>query len=223
MRLTRSHGQGAGDDNRRSRGGASPHDPHPVRPGAIPTVLQHLAQWVAWRWEWREGTATKPGKWTKAPVNVATGGYARSNDPATWATFAAALAYALAYPDAIAGIGFMFSEGDGFAGVDLDGCRDADTTAIDPWALSVIVAMSSYAEVSPSGTGVKIIVRAALAGGGTRRPRPNGIPGGAVEIYDRLRFFTCTGHHVTTTPVAIHDAQAAIAVGSRNEVRHAPG
>ncbi len=191
-------------------GGQQPPATLAVRPGAIPAALRDLSQWVAWRWEYRDGTDTKPGKWTKVPLCVGTGGYARSNDPATWATFAATLAYATAHTGTVAGIGFMFSEHDGFAGIDLDGCRDRDTGAVDPWASAVISNMHSYAEMSPSGTGVKIILRAALAGGGTRRPRPDGIPGGAVEMYDRLRFFTLTGHHLVTTPAAICDAQPAV-------------
>lgn len=182
----------------------------PVRPAAIPAELKERPQWVGWQWEWREGTATKPGKWTKVPVNVTTGGYARSNDPATWATFAAARAYALAHPDAIAGIGFMFDTSDPFTGIDLDKCRAPDTGVIDGWAMSVITALASYAEVSPSGTGVKIIVRAVLAGGGIHRPRPNGIPGGDCEMYNKGRYFAVTGCHVPATPAAIRDAQAAV-------------
>ncbi len=189
--------------------GGIPPTALPLRPATIPAALRDLPQWVAWAWAWREGTATKPGGWTKAPVNVATGGYARSNDPATWGTFADALAYALAHTGTTAGIGFVFSDGDGFAGIDLDGCIDSDTGVIDPWAMSVIAAMSSYCEVSPSGTGVKLFTRATLPGGGIHRPRPNGIPGGGCEMYDRGRFFTCTGHHLATTPAAIRDAQAA--------------
>jgi len=181
-----------------------------LRPATIPAALRDLPQWVAWRWEWRAGTATKPGKWTKVPVNVATGGHARSNAPATWATFTVALAYAQAHTGTIAGIGFVFSDGDNFAGIDLDKCRDADTGVIDAWAMSVITALASYTEASPSGTGVKVFTRATLPGGGIHCPRPNGIPGGTVEIYDRGRFFTVTGHHVPATPAAIRDAQTPV-------------
>src|SRR3712207_7901886 len=47
--------------------------------------LKELDQWAAWRWEKRNG------KWTKPPINPATGGYARNNDPDTWGSFEAAL------------------------------------------------------------------------------------------------------------------------------------
>src|SRR5690349_6507311 len=41
-------------------------------------------------------------------------------------------------------------------GVDLDGCRDPTTGEIEPWALEIIRDLGSYAEVSPSQTGVKV-------------------------------------------------------------------
>jgi hypothetical protein len=44
------------------------------------------------------------------------------------------------------------------AGIDLDGCREGDT--ITPWAREVIERFDTYAEVSPSGTGVKLFFQA---------------------------------------------------------------
>src|SRR5690349_8166630 len=35
-------------------------------------------------------------------------------------------------------------------GIDLDGCRNPETGEIEPWALEIIRAFASYAEVSPS-------------------------------------------------------------------------
>jgi primase-polymerase (primpol)-like protein len=46
-----------------------------------------------------------------------------------------------------------------FAGVDLDVCRNPTTGVLVPWAQSIVRAFDSYTEVSPSGTGVKILVR----------------------------------------------------------------
>ena len=41
-------------------------------------------------------------------------------------------------------------------GVDLDSCRDPNTGAIPEWAQEIITRFNTYAEVSPSGTGVKL-------------------------------------------------------------------
>jgi putative DNA primase/helicase len=56
-----------------------------VNPDGIPAVLKARAQWVGWEYEWRGG------KWTKTPLDIRTGALASSTDPATWATFEAAL------------------------------------------------------------------------------------------------------------------------------------
>ncbi|HSP96544.1 MAG TPA: hypothetical protein VL049_04785, partial [Candidatus Dormibacteraeota bacterium] len=58
------------------------------------------------------------------------------------------------------GVGFVFHAMlNPFAGIDLDGARDPATGVLAPWAQSIVAACDSYTEVSPSGTGVKIIVR----------------------------------------------------------------
>ena len=102
------------------------------------------------RWETRNGKATKP------PLR-ASGGYASTTDPTSWSSFDEALAAAR---DKQLGVGFVLDHGqDGIAGIDLDGCRDPLTGVITPAATKIIHAIGSYAEVSPSGTGVKILCR----------------------------------------------------------------
>lgn len=55
----------------------------------------------------------------------------------------------------------------------------------EPWALAIINELSSYTELSQSGTGWHVIVRAVLAPGRNRA--------GRVEMYDSGRFFVMTG------------------------------
>ena len=90
------------------------------------------------------------------------------------------------------------------AGIDLDSCRDENTTELSPWARPVVDRFNTYAEVSPSKKGVKllfVVARAdlqeieALLGGGRRgRAFKNG--GGehpeAIEIYFQGRYFVTT-------------------------------
>ena len=127
-----------------------------------------LPRWVCWRPE------TRNGKPTKVPVTW-TGKAAKSTDPATW-NVCAACAKGVANRG-FAGTGIVLGDlGDGrhLVGVDLDGCRDPDTGAIDPWAQAVLDDFKSYAEVSPSGTGIKIfaIVTDPVAGRVAARPSP---------------------------------------------------
>jgi putative DNA primase/helicase len=96
-------------------------------------------------------------------------------------------------------VGLMFHPRDGLAGVDLDGCRNPHTGRFEPWVLEIVGELDSYAETSPSGTGVKIFVRGELPPGRRRR--------GSIEMYDRGRFFTTTGHRLEIAPTTINGRQ----------------
>jgi hypothetical protein len=135
----------------------------------IPPELKALLQWVCWRAD-------------KTPVNPKTGGNAMADDPATWGTFAQAVRYWQARQDkGIAGIGFEFSGADPFTGVDLDKCRDPETGETESWAKDIITRLNSYAEVSPSGRGVHILVKGKLPPG-PRRKVVEALNGGGVKV-----------------------------------------
>jgi len=147
--------------------------------GGIPAELMRLRQWVVWRAEERDG---KP---TKVPcIAVAPDQRASSIDPRTWGTYQEARAAVDA--GRADGVGFVFSEADPYCGVDLDGMRDPATAALTQAAEQTLSDLDSYSEISPSGSGVHIIVRARLEPGARRRF-------GSFEVYDRGRFFTMTG------------------------------
>ncbi len=161
-----------------------PARPGPRPPGpssrGIPADLKEPRQFVCWRWVLRDG------KWSKEPINPSyTGRRASVTNPLSWSTFDHAFAVCGMHPH-LDGIGFVFTEGDPYCGIDFDGCVD-DSGQIDPWAAAWIERLGGHAEFSPSLRGVHVIVRAKLAGGG-RNNRARG-----VEIYDRQRFFTMTG------------------------------
>ncbi len=122
-----------------------------------PSELVPLRQFVAWQYQ--DGQ--------KVPINPHTGYKASHSNPATWGTLDDAIMRAVA--DSLDGIGFVFSPDDPFAGYDLDDCRDPQTGVIQEWAWKIIRAMNSYAEVSPSGTGIKGLIRGQLPGRGRAR------------------------------------------------------
>ncbi len=146
----------------------------------IPERLTERPQWVVWKLEKREG---KP-KATKIPYVAGGVGRASSTDLLTWRTFEdAVLALEGGRYD---GIGFCFCSADPFVGIDLDDCRDPETGKVEGWAQELIDSVQEgYVEVSPSGTGIHIIVEGTVRGGGMRK--------GKVEMYGRDRFFTITG------------------------------
>ena len=100
------------------------------------------------------------------------------------------------------GIGFVFTVEDPFCGVDLDGCLDPETGEVEPWALKIVEQLDSYTEISPSGTGLHVLVRAELPEGGNRK--------GRIEMYDRGRFFTVTGRRLDGTSHLIEERQAQV-------------
>jgi replicative DNA helicase len=134
-------------------------------------------------------------KQTKLPYQT-NGTLAKSDDPTTWVSIdEARSAYEIGNFD---GIGYVFHEGDPLCGIDLDGCRDPRTGIVADWAREAILKLDSYAEVSPSLTGVKVFVLG-------KNPFETGkkklltdmtavsdkTP--AIEIYDRTRYFAVTG------------------------------
>jgi hypothetical protein len=130
---------------------------------------------------------------------------AKTNAPDTWADYDAAVAATTRY--GLAGIGFVFTAGDPFAGVDLDNCRSRETGAIALWAQRIITELNSYSEVSPSGTGVKIVLVGKLAENAKHKAT---YETGEVEMYDHGRFFTVTGEHVAGTPSTIENRQTEL-------------
>jgi hypothetical protein len=111
--------------------------------------------WVAWQTEDRDGRTTK------MPYRPAGGGKAKADDPSTWGNRAAAEARAplLPKPYGVGGVGINlvpFSTGVHLGGIDLDSCRDAETGVVAEWATDIILSLSSYTEVSPSQSGLKI-------------------------------------------------------------------
>jgi putative DNA primase/helicase len=143
----------------------------------IPAALDIRPQWIVWRLELRGE------KWTKVPYTPGTDSRASATNLLSWRSLEEAVAaYEAGGYD---GIGFVFCSGDPYVGVDLDGCRDPETGAIEPWAQKVMDGFeSAHVEVSPSGTGVHIIAVGTL---------DECIKAGPVEMYDQKRFFTITG------------------------------
>src|SRR5215212_11819674 len=153
--------------------------------------IRDLRQWLCWRTEERDG---KP---TKVPYDPSTGEKAGSTNPKTWTSYEKALS--VCKDHGYEGIGFVFTPKDDLCGVDLDKCLDPETGEIEGWAREVIEELDSFTEISPSGKGVHVLVRATLPEGRNRR--------GRFEAYDRGRYFTVTGKHLPVSPQTIERRQ----------------
>lgn len=152
----------------------------PVNTAAIPEDLKAMRRWVMWRYTKKK----KPNGtfvWTKMPFT--TNNTAASSTKANmWCTYDEA-ADALLMGD-FDGIGITL--GDDLHGIDLDDCRDPKTGALNDFAKEVVERVHGYAEVSPSGTGLKIFCNTNLDGSRTKKEV-------GVELYKDGRYFTVTG------------------------------
>jgi hypothetical protein len=159
----------------------------------IPEALKALPQCVGWRGEWDE----RKQKYSKQPINSKTGQLASSTDPATWSTFDQAVNYYLAYQNKIDGIGFVLTKDDQIVGVDIDHC--VEDGQISQEAAEIISDLDTYAEISPSGTGIRLF--------GIGKLPPNGRRRGNFEAYEDGRFLTVTGHRVPGAPETVNECQ----------------
>ncbi len=200
--------------------GAPKPDPLPVNADCIPRELRELPRWVLWRYDSRDGHNGSPVRWEKLPCRV-NGKPARSNDPATWNEFKGVQAEYLR--GGWSGVGFML--GTPYVGIDLDGVFDPETGCYLSWPRSfavkfakpdavpdpgeIIFRLATYAEISPSRSGVKAIVRGTLPEG-RRKIGGKGLVAG-LEMYDGGRFFTLTGHLAPGGQTTITDANGFIA------------
>lgn len=167
-----------------------------LRAGSIPATLTELDQWLLWRYEGD----------TKRPYSAKTRKMGSSTKRTDWASFDEVMDVYNKNPEKYSGIGFVFAEDDGLSGIDLDDCIKPDGS-MKSWASNIIQRIESYAEISPSGKGIKIFARALLPGPGVKRylltdgsitteqRRPN--EDGAIEIYDHGRYFTVTGNAIS--------------------------
>ena len=142
----------------------------------IPEELKDRRIWMLWLNE----------QGTKIPYRTG-GTRGSSTDPTAWTTFESVCRQ----EDLYAGIAIAITHP--YTGIDLDGCLDSHGLLAD-WAAAIVEEFRgvAYCEISPSGTGLKLITRA-------RKPAAAkcvakmGEGKCQVEIYDKGRFWAMTG------------------------------
>jgi len=169
----------------------------------IPEEPKPRRQWVNWK------VLTRAGKLTKVPFQV-NGVEGDSTDPAKWTTYAEVVEAYNKDEHGFAGIGFTFDPLDPYSGVDLDHCINADGT-IKPKAKAILDKLNSYSEISPSGTGVKVFLKAKnpvnirTKSDKFKQGFESKKPDLEIEIYYGYRFFTLTGNRLTDYPSTVED------------------
>lgn len=201
-------------------------------PDSIPADMRSLDQWVNWRVEIRDGKEAKvplnPNRHPRAKCLKR----ASTSNPDSWGSLAQVIVNAEA--DDNLGIGFVFTEGDPYVGIDLDGCLDPTTSEFAEWANDIRQMIgASYEEISPSGTGTKIWVRNDGTLGAShkfeldtkicnRLPGVSKRPG--FEIYAKERYFTVTGQTVNGCASEISEPETPlkVIVGAARQLARQP-
>lgn len=142
----------------------------------LPDELRYLSQWCI----------AAPDK---SPYTTS-GHRASVTDPSHWTDWYSASTVAATWGEG-AGIGFVLSEDDDLACIDLDIKDNTPPEHIERFN-RIVEAFDSYTERSRSGRGLHIWVRGKV-GMGCRRD--------GVEIYSQQRFMICTGDVVLHKPV----------------------
>lgn len=150
-------------------------------PQHIPQQLKDLKRWAPWKAVWNETR----GKYDKIPYHPEHYGLS-TKDVKRWVDFNAAYTSQRLNSTKYKGVGFVLTDITDVVGIDLDGC--VTDGAIAPWAAEIVAAMGSYTELSPSGTGLRI-----LATGSFHTDWNNHDTG--IEVYagNAPRFLTITG------------------------------
>ncbi len=156
----------------------------------IPEVLKARHQWVVWTYQMQEGEIKKP------PFNPRTGKLASVTRPDTWGSISdAQKAYETGK---YAGVGFVLTTG--IVGIDIDHCITNDT--ISDEATLLTAALHTYTELSPSASGLHLLMEGSLPGRYRRK--------GNIEMYQDGRYLTFTGQSVQEPPLPISGNQQAL-------------
>ena len=156
----------------------------------IPQELKDVPHWVNWK------AIKRGGKETKPPF-MPSGEFAKSDDPTTWSAFANVMA-----ADRFSGVGFVLTKDDPYVGIDFDKCYCPAFNLIDPTIEQYARRLNSYTEVSPSGKGLRQILKGSLPVDGRKS--------GQIEVYQSGRYVTLTGHHLEGFPRTIENRQSEL-------------
>ena len=165
----------------------------------IPPELKALRRWAVWKAIWNP----ERNKYDKVPYDGNHRGLS-TKLVESWGDYDSAAMTLRLNPTRYHGLGLVLTGITDVVGIDLDNCREGTTIA--PWAREIVESMGSYTEISPSGTGLRI-----LAHGSTEDDWNNHDVG--IEVYGghSARFLTITGD--TSKPRPMTAANPEVVAG----------
>ena len=172
----------------------------------IPQELQERPQWLLWQW----GERKPDGGRRKPPLSARTGRREGWQSPETWTSFEDALAAleGKRYPEAV-GVGFMATPETGLVFIDLDAVGSPPSELL-PFAQDALTLFAGvgYAEISPSGRGLRIVTRGRIPRDKIKHADIEGLK--SVELYSGGQYLTFTGEALGGHFSAIGEGQSAL-------------
>jgi primase-polymerase (primpol)-like protein len=161
----------------------------------IPAELRELQQWDPWSYRHCNGS------WRETLLQV-NGSAASATLRDTWSTFErAAECYQSGDYD---GLAFVLTEDDPYCVVTLNDVFVGDSNCLEAWAAAILATFSPcYAEISATGTGATILIRA-------RKPGLPLLGDGKIEVYDREGFLAITGTLLDDSCSTINERQSQL-------------
>lgn len=183
----------------------------------LPEQLEELRNkkiWLNYVMVWNPNKDDGQGGYNKPPVNPYSLKNGDSTDPAQWTTFDEAVKQVGKMATVtdrtgkkivkeIHGVGLVLKPA-GLVGVDFDHVMEINengqSVVIDETAQELWTYLDSYREISPSGTGVHVLVKGKKPGKRCKVEIMRAVKNGSVkkveyEIYDDGRYFTFTGRY----------------------------
>ena len=159
----------------------------PFNAAGVPKELIGYDQWICWKLEQTsDDPKKKPTKVPYSPLSGKRSGSTEKFRNSSWGSFDAACnAYGSGQ---YGGVSFAITESDPFVVIDFDHCVHNGVVHAD--ALEWIHKLGGYAEISPSGTGVHILLRGKKPGDRCTNKKGDY----EIEMYEKARFITITGH-----------------------------
>lgn len=143
----------------------------------------------------------------KVPKSPLYNGNASPTDSSTWGTYEQAVKACKEYN--YSGIGFVFTAETDFCGIDIDHCI-SETGEIHKNALDILSTMDSYAEISPSGTGIHILYKGKIHDE-WKKKKTNALDKGIhLEMYQKDRYFTVTEERLNNLDVMEREPHAEL-------------
>lgn len=178
----------------------APSVPYPAFDN-IPSSLLSMQRWVLWKMEWDE----KKQKWLKIPYSPETHHkYQRTNLSECHNLAGAKKCFEIhGKKMGFSGVGLSAMLGDGLTYLDFDRCLDDNGAINSPRLEKFVRDLGSYTEISPSGRGLRVIVKTPSSLGRINKPHlvtERGTPSDCsyfeakgVEIWNDGKYATITG------------------------------